>query len=666
MIILLIGSTGYLGKSILETLLRNNIGSTIYLLIRPSNQSSMSRFESLLKNKCFSDVSISNIKLLEGSLNESLNFNIKFDVVINCAASIDFTEKLIDSVKNNVLTVQSLSQIAKDSKLIHVSTAYVNHPSYGGEYLPESLVPLQLNSFEVKNPNELLNKILNGEINFDQIQKITGYPNTYTFTKSLAEHILSELHNNLVIIRPSIITCAYKYPYPGWTDSYAAANGYIASFIGGLKHCFPFKTEGTKLDLIPVDIVSQSIIDSFDSNGIRHVTANIENMADIKTMIYECILQQGMFLDSTFLFPVFSTINIIRWILECLPLILISWFYFIIMKEKKSRFYWKLYQSIKKSDSLFVYFVTYKWLFEKSLKYAIEEKEYCSLVFMSVRLDLLKMKRMNDLVKMPLSPFFYLYHQFNRLRFGLFDFTMAIFYYPVFILLKLLYTSIEIEFKNEIELFNSDYIYVIVANHRSHMDNIIIKTILNIYYGWKIINPIVIVTKELLKIPIIGYIIRKTGCISIDRNNFDKECMTNEINKILHQGKHLMFYPEGTRSRTNKIQQFKYGICQLLARKTQLRYLPISISYQMVPEHKSYKNEIYSSELPSYTLSASLSWLASSIKHYKKYGKVRVVIGESVPMSDYDKLQKIIEGNIIHLPILKDNVDNQDEEMWKY
>lgn len=45
---------------------------------------------------------------------------------------------------------------------------------------------------------------------------IGDYPNTYTFTKGLAEHIVTTERGDMpvTIVRPSIITGAYKEPYP--------------------------------------------------------------------------------------------------------------------------------------------------------------------------------------------------------------------------------------------------------------------------------------------------------------------------------------------------------------------------------------------------------------------------------------------------------------------
>ena len=53
----------------------------------------------------------------------------------------------------------------------------------------------------------------------EEILKI--YPNTYTFSKNLAEQIISNNSDSLpvTIVRPSIIGASLKEPCPGWVDN---------------------------------------------------------------------------------------------------------------------------------------------------------------------------------------------------------------------------------------------------------------------------------------------------------------------------------------------------------------------------------------------------------------------------------------------------------------
>jgi hypothetical protein len=97
----------------------------------------------------------------------------------------------------------------------------------------------------------------------EKTQEILGsYPNTYTFTKSLAEMMFKKNRGSVpaIIYRPSIITCSLKEPVPGWIDSFAAAGQMtITCGMGFVSHLFT-NNMNTISDMIPVDMVVNSII----------------------------------------------------------------------------------------------------------------------------------------------------------------------------------------------------------------------------------------------------------------------------------------------------------------------------------------------------------------------------------------------------------------------
>jgi fatty acyl-CoA reductase len=88
-----------------------------------------------------------------------------------------------------------------------------------------------------------------------------GRPNTYTFTKALAEHYIKENKRdlNVAIARPSIVTATWRQPVSGWVDSYNGPGG--ASLLGslGIARTMCFNPNNTA-DLIPVDIVANALI----------------------------------------------------------------------------------------------------------------------------------------------------------------------------------------------------------------------------------------------------------------------------------------------------------------------------------------------------------------------------------------------------------------------
>jgi len=87
------------------------------------------------------------------------------------------------------------------------------------------------------------------------------HPNTYTFSKAIAEHLLLEEKDNLplCVVRPSIIGSAAEFPFPGWVDSYIGAAGLVLSLGLGLLHVMVGDPKSI-MDCIPVDYVVNTIL----------------------------------------------------------------------------------------------------------------------------------------------------------------------------------------------------------------------------------------------------------------------------------------------------------------------------------------------------------------------------------------------------------------------
>lgn len=99
---------------------------------------------------------------------------------------------------------------------------------------------------------------------------IGNFPNTYTFTKSMAEKTLAKNKGDLpvVLFRPSIIASSMEQPFPGWTDSLAAAGGLTLMCGMGL---IPYinAAGNNNFDLIPADVVSNGILIATCKQGIE-------------------------------------------------------------------------------------------------------------------------------------------------------------------------------------------------------------------------------------------------------------------------------------------------------------------------------------------------------------------------------------------------------------
>ncbi len=85
-----------------------------------------------------------------------------------------------------------------------------------------------------------------------------GWPNTYTYTKSLGEQAIVESGIPHAIVRPAIVESALRYPFPGWNEGFTTSAPLC--FLGLRGHrTFPIG-EKAILDIIPVDFAAAGII----------------------------------------------------------------------------------------------------------------------------------------------------------------------------------------------------------------------------------------------------------------------------------------------------------------------------------------------------------------------------------------------------------------------
>nr|CAD7396895.1 unnamed protein product [Timema poppensis] len=139
--------------------------------------------------------------------------------------------------------------------LVHVSTAYCNcnRQEIGELVYPPPADPDKIIQCVEWMDEELLNTIT---------PKIIGNrPNTYTFTKALAEHVLIKQSGSLpvAIVRPSIVTAAWHEPIPGWVDNLNGPTGMIAGAGKGVLRtilCY----RDLVADLVPVDVAINLLI----------------------------------------------------------------------------------------------------------------------------------------------------------------------------------------------------------------------------------------------------------------------------------------------------------------------------------------------------------------------------------------------------------------------
>jgi long-chain acyl-CoA synthetase len=89
-----------------------------------------------------------------------------------------------------------------------------------------------------------------------------GWPNTYTFTKSLSESLIRNFLDAtpgaaIAVVRPSIVESSVEQPFLGWNEG-VNTSASLSYLLGTFFRQLP-TNESKCLDLIPVDLVSRGM-----------------------------------------------------------------------------------------------------------------------------------------------------------------------------------------------------------------------------------------------------------------------------------------------------------------------------------------------------------------------------------------------------------------------
>ena len=85
-----------------------------------------------------------------------------------------------------------------------------------------------------------------------------GWPNTYTYTKSLGEQAIAASDTTWAIVRPSVVESALRFPFPGWNEGFTTSAPLVFSALRG-QRVYPF-AERAILDIVPVDLVAAGLV----------------------------------------------------------------------------------------------------------------------------------------------------------------------------------------------------------------------------------------------------------------------------------------------------------------------------------------------------------------------------------------------------------------------
>ena len=279
---LLAGATGFIGSLLLRELLlyreRLSIEGGVVLICRSKrNMTAQQRVDDLLSKEMFSFLNQEDketlVTVIEGDLScPSLGMSdddyhrvcneLNITHIINSAACVNFTEPLQSAAESNITSALQLQALAKSIKIkrakyVYLSTAFVHGSKTGSTASP---LPENLFDFGKYDPKVLYESMMDTQSCASAAMHDLGFPNTYTFSKSICEHLLMRDKGvRTIIIRPCIVGPAVQVPYEGWAgDKPSTIVAGACLYLKNPYNLWSFRRE--RAAVIPVDVVCRFIL----------------------------------------------------------------------------------------------------------------------------------------------------------------------------------------------------------------------------------------------------------------------------------------------------------------------------------------------------------------------------------------------------------------------
>lgn len=110
------------------------------------------------------------------------------------------------------------------------------------------------------------------------------------------------------------------------------------------------------------------------------------------------------------------------------------------------------------------------------------------------------------------------------------------------------------------KLLGHDVGLVLCSNHPSAWDPVLICVALGGRFPIR-----VMAKRELMKIPVLGFLLRKIGVFGVDRSNSDVAAVKTAI-RTIRDKQNLLIFPEGTRSSGEGVTRPKGGVAMIAIR----------------------------------------------------------------------------------------------------
>ncbi len=176
---------------------------------------------------------------------------------------------------------------------------------------------------------------------------------------------------------------------------------------------------------------------------------------------------------------------------------------------------------------------------------------------------------------------------------------------------------------------------VLAPSHRSYFDFLLLSYLCFQHPELGLAVPHIAAAEEFGRIPVVGRILQRAQAFYLRRGTGQRSPeLDAQLQRIASAGGSLMFFIEGQRSRSRHTLAPKRGLLRgLQSTGRSFVVLPVGLSYERLPEERSFERELTGGRRSRMYLAAIVRWARRLSRGEEQMGRIHITCGAPLPLT---------------------------------
>ncbi|HSJ98903.1 MAG TPA: 1-acyl-sn-glycerol-3-phosphate acyltransferase, partial [Myxococcota bacterium] len=190
----------------------------------------------------------------------------------------------------------------------------------------------------------------------------------------------------------------------------------------------------------------------------------------------------------------------------------------------------------------------------------------------------------------------------------------------------------EASFRDAVAAAPPGALLVVAPSHRSYLDFVLVSYLCFARPDLGVAIPHVAAASDFQRLPLLGWLFERMHAFYLERGvGREDKRLTEAVHRLVHEGRVLEFFVEGRRSRARRFLAPRRGLLRSLQATGQRCWLlPVAISYDHLPEEASFVAELEGAPRPPMRLRDLAAWTVRLARGRIELGRAHLACGRPI------------------------------------